>query len=176
MRVIKISRYSLYISVLQIILLLIFNGCSGDDSEKELRSVIKSMIRCAEEQDNGSLMNHISSDYFDSEERDRSDLEFLSGQYFDRFKGINVNLLGLKIEHISESEAILNVEVSVSSGFGKIFRKIMRFYGKILRFDVELRKEDMSWKVTSAVWEEISAYELLPSSLKVLKKLFPSSF
>ena len=75
-----------------------------------------------------------------------------------------------------ENEAKVVVEISVSSGIGKVFRKIITSYGETYRFHVSFSFNQKKWLIKDAVWEWVSIDELYPESLKVMKKLFPNTF
>ncbi len=174
-----INKRVIFFSLLaSLVLFLLFKipGCWKKGLESEILDVINRIAECAEKRDISCIMTSISPEYSDKEGRNRNDIEELLKSYSGRFSGISVNILGTRIAHESGTVVDAVVDISVSSGMGRFFRKILRFYGKILRLNISFSKDSEKWKITGAIWEEISVNELLPGSLKMLRKLFPSVF
>jgi hypothetical protein len=77
---------------------------------------------------------------------------------------------------VTVPEAEIEIEVALSSGAAKIFRKAVRYAGQFYRFNIKLEKEEETWKCKTASWKYITLEELFPESFKILKKLFPNAF
>jgi hypothetical protein len=154
----------------------IFFNCSGKTEEDLVRETVDKIGDYAENRDIEAILLYVSDDYTDDENRTIDDIEELLEKYFDRYRGIVVNVLATKVLHVTVPEAEIEIEVALSSGAAKIFRKAVRYAGQFYRFNLELVKEEEMWKCQTASWKYITLDELFPESFKILKKLFPNAF
>jgi hypothetical protein len=146
----------------------------GKSEEDLIMEAVDRMGDFAEDRDIGGVLGFISTDYSDDEERSFEDIEKLLNEYFDRYRGIVVNVLATKIIKIEVPQAVIETELALSSGASKVFRKAVRYTGEFYRFDLNLIKEGERWRCKYARWERIPMEKLLPESFKIIKKLFPS--
>jgi hypothetical protein len=154
----------------------IFFNCSGKSEEDLVRETVDKIGDYAESRDMEGILLYVSDDYTDDENRTIDDIQELLGEYFDRYRGIVVNVLATKVLHVTVPEAEIETEVALSSGAAKIFRKAVRYAGQYYRFNIKLEKEEETWKCKTASWKYITLDELFPESFKILKKLFPNTF
>lgn len=154
----------------------IFFNCSGKSEKDLLLETVDKIGDYAESRDMEGILLYVSDDYSDDENRTIDDIEELLGKYFDRYRGIVVNVLGTRVLHVTVPEAEIEIEVALSSGAAKIFRKAVRYAGQFYRFNLEFEKEEEIWKCKTASWKYITLDELFPESFKILKKLFPNAF
>ncbi len=154
----------------------IFFNCSGKSEEDLVRETVDKIGDYAESRDMDGILLYISDDYIDDENRTIDEIEELLKEYFDRYRGIVVNVLATKVLRVTVPEAEIETEVALSSGAAKIFRKAVRYAGQFYRFNLKLVKEEKTWKCKTASWKEITLEELFPESFKILKKLFPNAF
>jgi hypothetical protein len=153
----------------------LFN-CSSEKTEEELVfESIDEIGTFAEKRDIDGILSYISVDYNDDEDRTLDEIEELIQQYFSQFRGIVVSVLAKKMELLSPPDATLVVEVALSSGAAKMFRKAVPYSGRFYRFNVDMIKEGKKWRVKKAAWKDISIAELDTASAKILKELFPNS-
>ena len=158
-----------------IIFSLSFFHCSGKSEEDLIRESIDQVGDFAEARDMKGVLRFISIDYSDDEERTIEDIEALLGEYFEKYRGIAVNILGTKILTVTVPEADVETEIALSSGAAKIFRKAVRYSGRFYRFKLKMVKEKETWRVKTASWESITLEDLFPESFKILKELFPNA-
>jgi len=154
----------------------IFFNCSGKSEKDLLLETVNKIGDYAESRDMEGILLYVSDDYTDEKNRTVDDIESLLGEYFDRYRGIVVNVLGTRVLHVTVPEAEIEIEVALSSGAAKIFRKAVRYAGQFYRFNLELEKEEEIWRCKTASWKYITLDELFPESFKILKKLFPNAF
>ncbi|MCI0471703.1 MAG: hypothetical protein L0Y73_08605, partial [Candidatus Aminicenantes bacterium] len=123
--------------LLPIILALFFSQCRKSEDELILDTV-RQIGSFAEKRDIQGVLSFISADYSDDEKHTYLDIENLLNEYFDRYRGIVVNVLGTKIIKIKLPQAEIQTDVALSSGAAKIFRKAVRYTGEFYRFDLTL--------------------------------------
>lgn len=139
-----------------------------------IRDAVDEIGDYAENRDIEGVLSCVSIDYTDDEGRTYADIEELLTEYFDRYRGIVVNVLGTNITKIEMPEAEIETELALSSGAAKLFRKAVRYTGQFYRFNLTLVKEGEKWRCKYAYWEVIPLEDLLPESLKIIKKIFPN--
>ncbi|MFC2146861.1 hypothetical protein ACFLRT_05810, partial [Acidobacteriota bacterium] len=167
--------FIVFIAGLSLFSAILFN-CSGKSEKDLLLETVDKIGDYAESRDMEGILLYVSDDYIDDENRTIDDIEELLEKYFDRYQGIVVNVLGTKVLHVTVPEAEIDIEVALSSGAAKIFRKAVRYAGQFYRFNLKLEKEEEIWKCQAASWKYITLDELFPESFKILKKLFPNAF
>lgn len=153
-----------------------FSGCGGKSEEDLIRETVDKIGDYAEDRNAGAILYYLSDDYSDQEERTAEDIEELLEKYFDKYRGIVVNVLGTRILAVKLPQAEVETEVALSSGAAKLFRKAVRYAGEFYRFRLDLVKEGQVWRCRRAEWEYLTLQELFPESAKILRKLFPSLF
>lgn len=169
------AKYFLFLFAL-ISLLLAASHCRTASEEEAIRETMGELGSLAEEKDKEAILTFVSEDYFDSLQRTKEDIRGLLDTYFPRYQGIVIHLLSTRIQEIILPEAQIETDMAISSGFGKVFRKLVNYYGEYYRFRIKLVKRDSKWLVREAEWEEISAETLFPESVKILKKILPEAF
>ena len=153
-----------------------FFNCSGKSEKDLLLETIDKIGDYAESRDMEAFLLYVSDDYTDDENRTIDDVEELLEKYFDRYRGIVVNVLATRVLHVTVPEAEVETEVALSSGAAKLFRKAVRYAGQYYRFNLKMIKEEEMWKCKTASWKYMTLDELFPESFKILKKLFPNAF
>lgn len=166
------SRFVFFIFLL-LALSLLFVNCGKSEEELVLEAVNRTGDY-AEERDIEGVLGFISTDYTDDEGRTYEDIEKLLKEYFDRYRGIVVNVLATKIKKIEIPQAEIETELALSSGAAKLFRKAVRYSGQFYRFNFTLVKKGERWRCKYAYWEVIPLEGLLPESAKILRALFPN--
>ncbi len=158
------------------VLVFILSGCGGKSEQDLIRDTVAKIGNYAESRNGPGILYYLSDDYSDDEGRTPEDIGELLEKYFDRYRGIVVNVLGTKIVSLKVPEAEIETEVALSSGAAKIFRKAVRYASEFYRFNLSLVKEGETWKCRRASWENLTLQELFPESTKILRKLFPQLF
>ncbi len=130
--------------------------------------------RYAEKKDLDSIMINLADDYYDFEGRHKRETEEMINGYFERYRGIVINMLSTRIDEIYPLEASIQAEVAFSSGAAKVFRKLIRFSTENYRLKIKLKKSNDKWRIRYAEWRYVSLNELFPESLSILKKIFPN--
>ncbi len=174
-KIFYLGYFAVFIAGLSLFSAIFFN-CSGKSEEDLVLETVDKISDYAESRDMEAILLYVSDDYTDDENRTIDDIEELLGKYFDRYRGIVVNVLATKLLHVTVPEAEIEIEVALSSGAAKIFRKAVRYSGQFYRFNLKLAKEEKMWKCRTASWKYITLDELFPESFKILKKLFPNAF
>ena len=152
-------------------------SCKKEKSEQEMiQEMIAELGHLAEIKDVDGIMIHIADDYKDFRGRDWLGTERMIKDYFLTYKGIAVNMLGNHVDEIVEGVAAAQLEVALSSGAAKLFRKLIRYSTDIYRIKIEMVKTEGRWKICYAEWRYVGLEELLPESMRILKKLFPDMF
>ena len=159
--------------ILLLALSLLFSHCGKSEEELILEAVNRTGDY-AEERDIAGVLGFISTSYTDDEARTYEDIEKLLKEYFDRYRGIVVNVLATKIIKIEAPQAEIETELALSSGAAKLFRKAVRYSGQFYRFNFTLIKEGERWRCKYAYWDVIPLEGLLPESAKILRALFPN--
>jgi len=159
---------------LVILVSLSLGSCRRKTESEVIADMIAAMAAQAEKRDAAGLIAHLAGDYLDFENRDRAQTAAVIEEYFSRYRGIVIHVLSSRILLEGARSASLEIEVSLSSGAGQAFRKLVRFSGENYRFRCRLRKDDR-WLITDAGWEYVPVESLFPESLKILRELFPNS-
>jgi len=150
------------------------SACHRASEAELIIGTVDSIARALEERNLAGAMERVSSAYRDFEDRDRTGLENLVMDYFNRYRGIIINVLGKRL--ILENDALegeVEGDAVVSSGVAAALRKTVRFYGEYYRFRLILRPENGIWRVVYSEWRPAGLNELLPQSAGKVKELFP---
>jgi hypothetical protein len=160
--------------ILWLTILLVNSHCGKGKSEADrIEEIFDEIARQVEEENTANLIHYLSEDFSDFEDRSREDISDLVEQYFQRYQNIVFHLLSTKVVFIRGLEAEVEVEISLSSGAARMFRRLIKFSGQLYRFNLELVKIRENWKIAYAEWRYITIEQLFPESFKVLKKIFP---
>lgn len=147
--------------------------CKEKTDEELILDLVDNAGRYAEKKDLDSIIINLADDYSDFEGRNKRKTEDMINEYFERYRGIVINMLSTRIDEINPFEASIQTEVAFSSGAAKVFRKLIRFSTENYRFKIKLIKRNDRWQIKYAEWRYVSLNELFPESLSILKKIFP---
>jgi hypothetical protein len=129
----------------------LLTGCADDASpEQQVRAVIDSMERAAEERDVGDLIEHISASYRDAQGQDRADASRYARGYFLTNQSVHLLTRIQSLEFPSPDEARVKVQVGMAGRGGEPGAGTLS--ADLYNFDVALVREDGDWKVTYANW------------------------
>ncbi len=152
-----------------------FVSCSKEKTEEEkLQDFIAQVGEDVEAEDMGRVLGYLDENFEDFEGRDVSEAEEMIDKYFTRYKQIAFNLLASKVLFIDGNRAEMEVEISLSSGAAKAFRKLIKFSGECYRFKLTLARPMGEWKISYAEWRYMPLDQLFPESFKILKEVFPN--
>jgi hypothetical protein len=148
-------------------------ACTPPTPEAQISKFLSETVARAEKRDVEGVAERLAEDYTDLEGRDKADTIALVKEYFGRYRGIVIHLLGVRVEHVDPGgEAEARAELMLSSGAAEVLRRLMR-YGETYKFDLRLaRAPGGGWQLKSAAWEQVDSSGLLPESLRALEKIF----
>ena len=149
-------------------------ACARKSQENLIQETIYRLGDYSEEKDVASIMLHIDDDYTDFRGRNKAATQDLLQDYFSSYRGIVVHMLSSQISLDDPFQASFQMDILVSSGEAKIFRKMIKFAGDLYRIKGRMKDEEGMWKITYADWNQISLENLFPDSLINLKKIFPN--
>ena len=150
-----------------------FVSCRQKTETEIIAALVAELAVRAEKRDAAGLIACLAEGYSDFERRDRAQTATLLEEYFSRYRGIVIHVLASRITIDNARNAVVESDVSLSSGAAQAFRKLVRFSGENYRFGCRLRK-DGRWLITEAKWEYVAVAGLFPESLKILRELFPN--
>jgi hypothetical protein len=130
---------------------LLLAACSNDASpEQQVREVIASMERAAEERDVGELMDHVSVAFRDAQGQDRTEASRNARGYFIVNQSIHLLTRIESLEFPTPDEARVKLQVGMAGGSGT--QGAAGLSADLYEFDVALVHEDGEWKVSYADW------------------------
>lgn len=157
-------------------IIFLHSWCQQSTPEGRVKEFLKNMVHHAEKKNIQSIIDRLCEDYSDFQGRSRSETQNMIDGYFDRYRGIVVNLLHTRFQEITPTQASLQTEVAFSSGAGKVLRKLLRYSTEIYRIRLKLEKKEEKWMVRYAEWRYVPLDEIFPKSTEVLKKIYPDLF
>lgn len=149
-------------------ILLTSIGCGEKTEEEKLLEFVDDIGALAEDKELDLFMDHIDDGFTDSKERDKKKIKELLEKYYKNYRGIIVRILSAKVQVLKLPEAKVELDISLSSGVAKMFRKLASFGGMYYRFNVEFKQTEGAWKITFAQWYPIDKTALLEGSKKKL--------
>jgi len=147
--------------------------CKEKTDEQLILEMMEDVGEYAEKKDMSSIMINLADDYRDFEGRGKKETQAMINEYYERYRGIAINVLSSRIDEIRSLEASIQTEVAFSSGAAKVFRKLIRYSTENYRLKIKLIKRDDRWQIQYAEWRYVTLNELFPESLSILKKIFP---
>ncbi len=136
------------------VIIIIALGCQKITEQDKIKKVITDIQAAAEEKDVKKIINNLAKTYNDPQ-----------GFNYETIKGL---LLGYFFQYPKISTYITNLEISIENTSAKtVFQTVLTSGNKtgsasdvipqslgVWDFDVSLKKESNSWKITSAKWEQ----------------------
>jgi len=139
------------------------------------RKNLEIIINEAEEQKLDRFKGILHPDFIDQEGRDAEKiLVWLIGK-LKGHRDVVINLLEIEelITPTNQSDGSVRLDLVVSSGSLKMVRKLIGFYGRLIRLQLRVAEGD-PWRITHAEWVEINLADLGAQALEAFNKLFPS--
>jgi hypothetical protein len=165
-------KRSLIISII-FFLAFFLTSCKEKTDEQLILEMMEDVGKYAEKKDMSSIMMNLADDYRDFEGRGKKETQEMINEYYERYRGIAINMLSTRIEELRSMEASIQTEVAFSSGAAKVFRKLIRYSTENYRLKIKLIKRNDRWLIQYAEWRYVTLDELFPESLSILKKIFP---
>jgi hypothetical protein len=130
-------------------------GCHKETEQDKIKKVITDIQTAAQEKDVKKIINNFSKTYNDPQEYNYETIKGLLLGYFFQYPKISAYITNLEIS-IEETSAKAVFQTVLTSGnkTGSASDVIPRSLG-IYDFNVSLKKESGTWKVTSAKWEQV---------------------
>ena len=147
--------------------------CQEKTDEELILQMMDDVGKYAEKKDMASIMMNLADDYHDFEGRGKKETQDMINKYYERYRGIAINVLSSRIDQIQSQEASIQTEVAFSSGAAKVFRKLIRYSTENYRLKIKLIKRNDRWQIQYAEWRYVTLNELFPESLSILRKIFP---
>ena len=149
-------------------------NCGGKTEEELIHEMMDKVADHIEAGELDDLMSYVADDFQDFQGRSKTEFRRLIDNHFQTYQNIVAHILSIRVSEIQLPEAAIRFDVLLSSGSAKLFRKLVKYAGDIYRVQGKLIKVEEIWKLKFAEWKYINPDELLPDSLKILKKLFPN--
>lgn len=120
------------------------------------------------------LADLLHAEFMDQDGRSAAELMDWTQDLLERRRGVVIHLLDVdeKAAPSVERPGRVEIDLVVSSGGLKLVRKLVSFYGRLVRLRLEVEGGSF-WKVSSAEWEEIEMADLGVKALDAFKTLFP---
>jgi hypothetical protein len=141
--------------------LIALSACSGPTDRDMILDLMTDLASRGEDRDAVGILAQLDEDYTDFEGRDKAQTENMLRGYFQRYRGIALNILGRELVELAPPEAEARMDVAFSSGAGKVFRKLAEISLDNYRLTLKFRKSDGAWKVHHAEWQPVSVGDLL---------------
>ncbi len=139
---------------LLIILFLIplFCSCLKDTEEEKVIKVVTSVQHAAEEKKIGAVLDHLSKSYHDPQGNDYNAVkDILAYNFFQHQKiGVYIPRVDVVVSG-STAQAMFQPVMTGRDTSGNILPEESGVYN----FEVDLSREDGTWKVTSATWKRV---------------------
>ena len=161
------------IILINFFLVFFLTFCQEKTDEQLILEMMEDVGKYAEKKDMPSIMMYLADDYRDFEGRGKKETQEMINEYYERYRGIAINVLSSRIDEIRSREALIQTEVAFSSGAAKVFRKLIRYSTENYRLNIKLIKRNERWQIQYAEWRYVTLDELFPESLSILKKIFP---
>ena len=130
-------------------------GCHKENDQDKVKKVITDIQAAAEEKDVKKIINNLAKTYKDPQGYNYETIKGLLVGYFFQYPKISVyiNNLEISVENTS-AQAVFQTVLTSGNKTGSVADVIPQSLGTY-DFDVSLKKESNSWKVTSAKWEQV---------------------
>lgn len=136
-------------------------ACSGDPEtpEARVRAVFAAIEAAAQARDVAALEEHVSDAYSDPRGHDKRELGAVAAMHLLRNESVHLltRVRELEIAPDGTARAIALVAMAATPIPGPELLPTLR--ADLHRFDVELREEDGTWRVTRAEWRPASLAE-----------------
>ena len=128
-------------------------SCTRETDDDKVKKVITSVQKAAEEKQISAVLDNLSKSYRDPQGNDYNAIKGLLAFYFFRHQKVSVYMPNIDIVVTGSTAKALFQAVMTGRGpeGGGVLPDALGAYN----FEVQLKKEDGAWKVTSAKWERV---------------------
>jgi hypothetical protein len=149
-----------YVTILLIFVIIVTTlGCHKETEQDKVKKVMTDIQTAAQEKDVKKIINHLAKNYSDPQGYNHQTIKGLLIAYFLQYPTISAYITNLEISIADKSaKAVFQTVLTSGNKTGSLSDVIPQTLG-VYDFDVSLKKESNSWKVTSAKWEQIGNEE-----------------
>jgi len=146
-----------------LLLMPLIGACTKETEEDRVKKVITSVQQAAEEKKIAAVLEHISKSYRDPQGNDYNGIKGILAFYFFRHQKVSVYMPNIDIVVTGPTAKALFQAILTGRGAGEsagttILPEALGAYD----FEVQLKKEEGKWKVTSAQWQRAGEGTLPP--------------
>lgn len=136
-------------------------ACSSDAAtpEDRVRAVFAAIETAAEERDVGALKDQVSDSYADARGNDKRAIGALAGMHLLRHESVHLLVRVRDVVFDSDGSAQAVVVVAMAGMPIPDAAAVPALRADLHRFDVELREEDGTWRVSRAEWRPATLAE-----------------
>jgi hypothetical protein len=142
---------------------LLLGGCRGapDGPDAQVRALVRDAVAAAERKDVGALRAMVSERYADDQGQDKRAIEALLRLHFLRNQSVHLYARVRSVtlappDRAQASVLVAMAGVPISSG-----EQLPGLRADLHRFELELAREDGTWRVQRAAWQRAEAGEFL---------------
>jgi len=128
-------------------------SCARETEEDRVKKVLTGIQLAAEEKKISAVLEHISKSYQDPQGNDFSGIKGILAFYFFRHEKVSVYMPNIDIAVTGLTAKALFQAILTGRGAGESAGTILPEALGAYNFEVILRKEERTWKVTSAQWQ-----------------------
>lgn len=138
-----------------IVVVLLLAACSKETEEDRVKKVLKSIQAAAEEKKIAAVLDNVSKSYQDPQGNDYNGVKGILAFYFFRHQKVAVYMPNVDVVVNGTKARALFQAILTGRGTGESAGNILPESLGAYNFDVNLKKENDEWKVTSAKWERV---------------------
>jgi hypothetical protein len=157
------NRLRLRIGLLGLVVAMLLPSCRGERTspQAEVRARIHSAVTAAEQKDIGTLKDVISDRYADDQGQDKRAIENLLRLHFLRHESLHLyaRIASVTLPPPGRAEAVVLVAmagVPIAS-----VQELPALRADLHRFEIDLAREDKTWRVQRAAWRRAEPGEFL---------------
>jgi hypothetical protein len=157
------NRLCLLISLLGLVAAMLLPGCRGDrlSPEAEVRALINSATKAAEQKSIGTLRDSISVKYADEQGQDKRAIENLLRLHFLRNESVHLfaHIQSVTLPQPDRAQATVLVAmagVPIASA-----QELPALRADLHRFEIDFAREGKTWRVHRAAWRRAELGEFL---------------
>jgi hypothetical protein len=159
------------------LILVTLTGCrSAPDPFQQFRRVVEAALTEVEAQNLNGLAALLHDSFRDQQDRDRDEMTAWLNSLMNRRKDVVVNILDM--DEVTApgpgTEGEVALDVVVSSGGLKMVRKLVGFYGRLVRITLYL-VDGEPWLISAAEWREVDLADLSVAAIEEFKRIFPGA-
>lgn len=142
-------------------LTMLLQACSDDEisREDEIKQVIESGIKAAENRSSSDLAELIDENYLDQKSLNKERLTKLVRLYFFRHKNIYLFTKLDGIEFLADNEALVTLRVAMAGSVISDPSMLSSLRATVYKFELELVKKD-AWLLKRAKWQHASLSDM----------------